>query len=407
MDTVHFQSKRKILFLQGVASPFFDQLANALLERKATVYKINFCGGDCFYWQKKIHWNFSDTLDNLPKFIEKKFLEFKFTDIILFGDMRPIHISTINLAKKYQAKIWVFEEGYLRPHWLTLEMNGVNANSSLPKNPDYYLTKEHTFSNSLEVLDTGYSLMTRFYHDLKYNLARYALSANFPHYQSHRPQSVLTEYSGWIKRLPIQKTIGEYRANQIIKNLLKNNNPFFLFPLQLHYDAQIVHHSPFSTIEQAIYTVLTSFSLYADKKSLLIIKNHPLDIGTINYKSYIEKLKKQLQLEQRVIFIDGGNLAQLLKHSQGTITINSTVGISALSYNCPVICLGKSIYNIEGLTFQGSLNSFWSNYHPPNITLFENFKKTIINKTQINGNFYTQTGIKMAVSHSVNRILSI
>lgn len=391
--------------MQGVASPFFDQLADALAANNASVYKINFCGGDYFYWRNKSAWNFTDSLANLAEFIENKFLEHQFTDIILFGDMRPVHIPAINLAKKHQAKIWVYEEGYLRPNWLTLELNGVNANSSLPKNPDYYLTEADNLPDNNEALDTGYLLMTRFYHDLKYNLARYVLSAKFPYYQSHRPQSVLTEYSGWLKRLPIQKTIGEYHANHIINSLLKNNSQFFLFPLQLHYDAQIIHHSDFSNIEQAISTVLSSFSLYADKKSLLIVKNHPLDIGTINYQAYIENLSKQLNLENRVIFIDGGDLVQLLKNCQGTVTINSTVGISALSYHCPVICLGKAIYNMQGLTFQGNLDDFWLHKQQPDLNLFNSFKKTVISKSQINGNFYTQNGIEMAVTHSINRIL--
>lgn len=399
-------TNKRFLFLQGVASPFFDQLANALSAKNAAVYKINFCGGDWFYWRNKSAWNFNDTLNNFPEFLEYKFQEFAFTDIILFGDMRPVHIPAINLAKKYQAKIWVFEEGYLRPNWLTLEMNGVNANSSLPKNPEYYLSQAQNLADNIEALDTDYSLMTRFYHDLKYNLARYALSAKFRYYQSHRPQSVFTEYLGWLKRLPIQKTIGEYQAKNIVNNLIKNNSPFFLLPLQLHYDAQIVYHSPFPRIQQSISNVLNSFALDADKKSLLIIKNHPLDIGTINYRKYIKNMAKQLDLENRMIFIDGGNLEQLLKYCLGVITINSTVGISALAYDCPVICLGKAIYNMQGLTFQGILTDFWKNPEKPNPDLFNAFKKTVLSQTQINGNFYTSKGIKMAVSYSIVRILS-
>jgi capsular polysaccharide export protein len=394
------------MFLQGVASPFFDQLANALFAENSAVYKINFCGGDCFYWRKKPVWNFTDTLHNLPEFIEEKFSQFQFTDIVLFGDMRPVHIPAIAIAKKYHAKIWVFEEGYIRPHWLTLEMNGVNANSSLPRNPDYYLTQAKQIPNYQEGLDTDYSLMTRFYHDVQYNVARYAQQQQFSHYQLHRPQSVLDEYLGWIKRLPIQKTIGERHANQVFQNLIRGERAFFLFPLQLHFDAQIVHHSPFSNIEQAISIILRSFSLYADKEACIVLKNHPLDIGTINYLALIEELKKKLNLNNRVIFIDGGDLVQLVKRCTATITINSTVGITALSYNCPVMCLGKSIYHLKGLTFQGGLDDFWNQYEPPDSLLFNSFKKIVVQQTQINGNFYTQTGIKMAVFHSVKRILS-
>jgi capsular polysaccharide export protein len=397
---------RKFLFLQGVASPFFDQLADALIVAQQQVYKIHFCGGDHFYWTQKPAWDFADKITDLAAFIENKFLQFAFTDIILFGDMRPVHISAIALAKKYQAKIWVFEEGYLRPNWLTLEENGVNGNSLFPENPDYYQAQAKQIPTYQKGLDTGFSQYTRLLHDIQYNFFRYLLHTRFPHYQLHRPQSVLREYYGWLTRFPIQKTLGEYYAKKSYQQLLKNNTAFFLFPLQLHYDAQIIHHSPFNTIQEAITRVLESFALHAEKQDVLVFKNHPLDIGLINYRVFIRQLQKKLNLKDRVIYIDGGHLPSLLHHCKGTITINSTVGISALLHNSPVITLGKAIYNIQGLTFQGDLDEFWTQARPPDRKLFCSFRNTVIHYTQINGNFYTQQGIEMAVTHALARILA-
>lgn len=396
---------RHFLFLQGVASPFFDRLADALIAAQQQVDKIHFCGGDNFYWKHKKAWHFNAPIHQLEAFIAEKFCQAQFTDIILFGDMRPIHRPAIAIAKKYQAKIWVFEEGYLRPNWLTLEENGVNGNSSLSKNPDDYLLQSQQIPIYQNGLDTDYSILIRLWRDIQYNFARYLSYYRYSYYQLHRPQSVLREYWGWITRFPIQKTFGDYFANQIHKQLLKNNSSFFLFPLQLHYDAQIIYHSPFEKIEDTISTVLESFTQYADKKDVMVIKNHPLDIGIINYRKIIQQKQKQLKLENRVFFINGGNLELFLKDCKGTVTINSTVGISALQNNSPVISLGKAIYNIAGLTFQGSLNDFWTQAQSPDKTLFENFRNTVIHQTQINGNFYTEKGIAMAVENSLQRIL--
>jgi capsular polysaccharide export protein len=396
---------RHFLFLQGVASPFFDQLADALIAAQQQVDKIHFCGGDNFYWKHKKAWHFNAPIHQLDAFIAEKFCQEQFTDIILFGDMRPIHRPAIAIAKKYQAKIWVFEEGYLRPHWLTLEENGVNGNSSLSKIPDDYLLQSQQIPIYQNGLDTDYSILIRLWRDILYNFARYLFSYRYPHYQLHRPQSALREYWGWITRFPIQKIVGDYFATKIHKQLLKNNSSFFLFPLQLHYDAQIIYHSPFKTIEDAISLVLESFAQYADKKDVLVIKNHPLDIGIINYRKLIQQKQKQLKLENRVFFINGGNLELFLKDCKGTVTINSTVGISALQNNSPVISLGKAIYNIAGLTFQGSLDNFWTQAQSPDKKLFENFRNTVIHQTQINGNFYTEKGIAMAVENSLQRIL--
>jgi capsular polysaccharide export protein len=57
------------------------------------------------------------------------------TDVILFGDTRTLHAPIFPVAKEYNATVHVFEEGYLRAFWITLERGGVNARSSLSRNP--------------------------------------------------------------------------------------------------------------------------------------------------------------------------------------------------------------------------------------------------------------------------------
>jgi len=83
------------------------------------------------------------------------------------------------------------------------------------------------------------------------------------------------------------------------------------------------------------------------------------------------------------------HIPSCLKNAIGTITINSTVGISSLYHHTPTITLGNSIYDIEGLTCKGmTLDRFWKEYTPPDKMLFEKFRLYLIAKTQLNGSFY-------------------
>lgn len=96
----------------------------------------------------------------------------------------------------------------------------------------------------------------------------------------------------------------------------------------------------------------------------------------------------------------------LLAHVTDVITVNSTVGGSALLHACPTIALSQPIYAIPGLTFQGPLDAFWRDHQPPNMTLFHYFRNIVIHTTQVNGGFYSGQGIAMAVDNLVSCLLA-
>ena len=56
---------------------------------------------------------------------------------------------------------------------------------------------------------------------------------------------------------------------------------------------------------------------------------------------------------------------KLLDGARGVVTVNSTVGLWALRAGRPVITLGDAIYDIDGLTFRGGLDAFWTEAGPP------------------------------------------
>lgn len=62
---------------------------------------------------------------------------------------------------------------------------------------------------------------------------------------------------------------------------------------------------------------------------------------------------------------------------------------------------------MAGLTFQGSLNDFWQERRPPDPELYRCFRNTVIHATQINGGFYSQSGIELAVRNAVTPLTAL
>ena len=89
-----------------------------------------------------------------------------------------------------------------------------------------------------------------------------------------------------------------------------------------------------------------------------------------------------------MIYIHDLSLPALLTHTRGVITVNSTAGLSALIHNKPLKVMGKALYDIEGLTWQGPLNQFWQTDFAPDKQLFHRFRTHLLYNTQINAVFY-------------------
>lgn len=400
--------KHNFLFLQGVNSPFFADLAEALKADGQSVQRVNFTAGDCVFWRR----NGSAVRCKLPAqdlqaFFASYLAMHAISDLVLFGDERPVHKAAIQVAKQLGVRTHVFEEGYFRPYWVTLERGGVNANSALPKDPLWY----REMGPGVPDYDNGQAFSSSFFmrawFDCAYHFCSLANRWLFPHYRYHSPVGAWQEYGPYLYKQSRQWAQQRERADhKKIEKLVSGTRPFYLLPLQLDTDAQIRSHSSFSCMREVMSRVMASFAQHAPVEAVLLVKNHPLDMGMIDHEKEAQQLAQQYGIADRMVFLQTGVMPVLLNHVKGVVTVNSTVGASSLVHRVPTLAMGQAIYSLPGLCYQGELDNFWVDLTKPDMKLFHDFRNVVIHTTQINGGFYTASGIKMAVKHTVPQLLA-
>lgn len=397
---------KRFLFLQGPCSPFFEKLGGALRSIGHYVARLNFNAGDSWYWNIGNTFAYRGNAQCLAAWYADFFEREEYTDIILFGDQRPVHQPAIKIAKERDIRVHVFEEGYFRPYWITLERGGVNACSQLPKDPNWYRRMGPRLPDYGNGEPFPSPFAVRAWHDVAYHVAGIRNALSYPGYRTHAPIPAHVEYRAYLRR-----TIGVAHVKkknlQDIQSLIFDRRPFWLIPLQLNSDAQIQHHSSFGSMRRMLEVTLDSFARMCRPDAVLVVKNHPLDTGLENYANMIMEIGATVGLKpERVIYLESGPLPAILNHARGVVTINSTVGGSALVHGRPLKALGNAIYDMPGLTYQGDLDTFWHRGKQPDRRLFRWFRNTVIHATQINGGLYSQQSIDMSVTAAISRILA-
>lgn len=395
--------KRSFLFLQGVCTPFFGRLADRLERDGHLVHRVNFNGGDVVYWgMRQCSW-FRGHLPELADYFDRIYARFGITDQILFGDRRPIHRPAVDRAESLGIRTHVFEEGYFRPYWITLEREGVNGHSLLPRDPDWFREVGSRVPNYGDGSPFPSPFWVRAAHDVAYHLGSAVNPLLFPHYRIHAPVNAAIEYAAYLRRFSLLR-FWTPRDKALIDQLIGSGGAFYVLPLQLNSDAQIRDHSRFDGMVDVMEFVLESFARHGPADARLLIKNHPLDMGLIDYPKVIRSICTRLDLNGRIDYVESGDLTALLEVAQGVVTVNSTVGAQALLQNCPTVALSDPIYNLPGLTFQGSLDDFWTQARQPDQELFRRFRNTVIHTTQVNGGFYSRAGIELAIRNCLPRL---
>src|SRR5918997_4979711 len=132
------ETPMKVVMLQGPVGGFFRYLKRALVQRGFHVVRVNFNGGDALFSIGDDGFHYRDNLAAWEGSFERILRTERPNAVVLFGDERPIHRVARRVAQAFGIPVWCFEEGYLRPNYVTFERDGNNANSPLPRHPEDY-----------------------------------------------------------------------------------------------------------------------------------------------------------------------------------------------------------------------------------------------------------------------------
>lgn len=381
---------RRVLLLQGPNGPFFMRFAEDLRDRGSTVTKVNFnSGDDLFYWGGDLV-RFNQPMAEWPSFCRSLMTGRRIDAVFVYGDQRPIHREAIAIARELGVLVYVLEEGYLRPDYVTVERDGANANSRMPRDPEFYRRATAELPELPPPVLVGNTFRPHGWLTAFHATIFTWFSFRYPHYEHHRDINAYKQAFYWT-RAAVRKLVYERRERGMLERLTgEGAAPFFLLPLQVYCDAQL-SHSRYASMADLIEDVVGTFAQHARDGDALVIKHHPHDRGYTDYAPLIDDLARRHGLTGRVDYLHDLHLPTLLKHARGVITMNSTVGLSALYHGAPVKVLGDAVYDIAGLAAQKPLSEF---LHDPGVVddeTVQSFIRFLREHNQVNGSFYKRT----------------
>ncbi|MBU2957476.1 capsular biosynthesis protein [Paracoccus sp. 1_MG-2023] len=381
---------RVFLMLQGPHGPFFDRLARLLRAAGSTVWRCGFNAGDEFFWSDRAHFlRHEGTLREWPAHLDRILAQKGVTDIVLYGDVREIHATARRRAHELGITVHVFEEGYLRPYWISYERGGSNGNSALMDVPLAQMRavlREQVTEVRRPPAHWGDMRQHKFYGAF-YHFLILTLNRRYRAYAGHRSIPVFQEFRLNLRRLVMAPAHAATRALQW-RGLRLSGWPYSLVLMQLEHDANFQGHSRFTRNAEFIDTVVDAFARSAPRHHHLVFKAHPLEDGRAGNRRAIRAACERHGLTGRVHYIRGGKLAEIMAHARAVVTVNSTGAQQAMWRGVPVKALGRAVYEKPGLVSDQPLDAFLAAPDAPDPRAYRVFRNFLLQTSQIPGGFY-------------------
>ena len=264
---------------------------------------------------------------------------------------------------------------------MTFERSGVNANSKICLED----IKQWSVRPWPKVKPVKWGFFAHGIHAITYYIALSLSRYYFKNYVHHRNDSASRDAFGHLR-----SAYRKFKYSLIEKKYWRilEGKSYFLVTLQVSYDSQINFHSAFENVEQFIDHTIESFANNADPSDYLVLKHHPADRGNNHYGKFLEKCGKKYNISDRIIYVHDLNLPRMLKAAKGVVTVNSTSAISSYHHDTPVKILGRTFYDLPGLSDQKPLDQFWQSPTPASKDLYLKLRNYLEYHSQINGNFY-------------------
>jgi capsular polysaccharide export protein len=397
---------RRFLFLQGPHGPYFHALGRMLDKAGAQVWRVGFNRGDRAFWPSANYIAFKGAQEDWPATIRTLLTDRGITDLVLYGDTRFIHAEAVRAAREAGIAVHVFEEGYLRPYWVTYERGGSNGHSRL------MTTSVPQMQAALDQMDMELPDAPARWGDMRQHmfwgaLYHWFVLTGFWDYRNFRPHRKLTvwqEFLLYCKRLALMPF---HRWERMLATFrIKHGGfPYHLVLLQLEHDASFQMHSPFSTMTEFLDLVLEGFAKGAAPHHHIVFKAHPLEDGRVPVAREIRRLARAYGVEGRVHFVRGGKLAQLLNHARSAVTVNSTAGQQVLWRGLPLKTFGAAVYAKPEFVSTQGLAEFFAQPNRPDSRAYRDYRHYLLETSQVAGGFYSSRGRRELLRQVVDMML--
>jgi capsular polysaccharide export protein len=402
------RKSRVFLFLQGPHGPFFNGLGRMLRAAGAEVWRVGFNAGDRAFWfHPKSFIPFHGTPEQWPDSFSQLLEDRQVTDIVLYGDTRPVHAKAVEIANDRGLTVHVFEEGYMRPYWVTYERGGSNGNSRLM---DMSISD---MQSALELSDMEAPLPPAHWGDMRQHMFYGALyhwfvmfrNGEYRNFRPHRDLPVTKEFQLYLERLLLLPFHAISRRIETLR-IRYGGFPYHLALLQLEHDSSFQKHSPFSTMTDFLAEIVDGFANGAPRHHHLVVKAHPLEDGRVPVQQEVRRLARQHGVEDRVHYVRGGKLAQLLNDARTAVTVNSTAGQQVLWRGIPLKVFGRAVYDKPEFVSNQSLRAFFAGASRPDNRAYKDYRRFLLETSQVSGGFYSARGRRRLMRHVVDMMLS-
>ena len=378
-----------------------------LRKAGAEVWRVGFNAGDRAFWfHPRSYIPFRGSAEQWPDTFSALIEEKGVTDIVLYGDTRPIHAQAVAEAKARGICVHVFEEGYMRPFWVTYERGGTNGNSRLM---DMSIAQ---MQEALAQSDMDAPLPPARWGDMRQHIFYGALyhwfvmfrNGHYRNFRPHRSMTVTKEFQLYLRRLllmPLQ-AIDRRVATLRIKY---GGFPYHLALLQLEHDSSFQMHSPFDTMPDFLEVVIEGFAAGAPRHHHLVFKAHPLEDGRVPVRRSIRQLARKHGVLDRVHYVRGGKLAQLMNDARTAVTVNSTAGQQVLWRGIPLKVFGKAVYNQPEFVSDQPLPQFFKGATRPDHKAYKDYRRYLLETSQLPGGFYSARARRQLLRQVVDMML--
>jgi capsular polysaccharide export protein len=369
---------------------------------------VGFNAGDAAFWPEKASFiAFSDPAEQWRDRFRAIVADKSITDIVLYGDTRRIHAEAVEEARRLGLMIHVFEEGYLRPYWVTYERGGSNGHSVLMQLSIAQM--QQTLADAeLDIPEAPAhwgDMRQHVFYGAAYHWFVMFRNGAFRNFRPHRAMTVTQEFRLYLRRLLLMPAIWADRV--LATSRIKYGGfPYHLALLQLEHDSSFQMHSPFASMTDFLETVIEGFAQGAPTHHHFVFKAHPLEDGRVNLRREIRRLAEEHGVADRVHYVRGGKLAQLLDHARSAVTVNSTAAQQVLWRGLPLKVFGEAVYAKPEFVSTQPLAEFFARPGRPDSRAYRDYRHFLLETSQIAGGFYSARGRRQLLRQVVDMMLA-